>query len=166
VFFAVILLGGYAIVQTFIDKDENSVSIKVGKPVPDFRLSDLAGNPVSLADFEGKPLVINFWGTFCEPCVREMPVIEEQYQQWKDKDVQFLAINLSEDLLTVSNYVRKLNVTFPVIRDADRKVERKFKLRSYPTTFFVNPDGTLHDVAVGEMNEAILQNKINALVHK
>jgi len=157
-----LLLGGYAIFQTFTD-DHNG-QIKEGQAVPDFRLANLQGEPVTLEDYKGKPLVINFWGTFCEPCIREMPSFERQYEQWKDQGVEIVAINLSEDMLTISNYVKKLGVTYTVLRDVDRKTEKRYAVRSYPTTFFVHEDGTLSSVFVGEMKETQIYEHIEKLV--
>lgn len=156
------VIGGYAIFQTFTSN--NNGTIKEGHAVPDFRLANLQGDPVSLEDFKGTPLVINFWGTFCEPCIREMPSFERQYTEWKDKGVEIVAINLSEDTLTVSNYVKKLGVTYTVLRDVGRKTEKRYGLRSYPTTFFVNRDGTLSSVFVGEMKEAQINEHIEKIV--
>lgn len=157
-----LLLGGYAIFQTFTS--EESGLVKEGEQMPQFRLASLQGDPVSLEDYKGKPVVVNFWGTFCEPCIREMPSFERQHQQWKDQGVEILAINLSEDTLTVSNYVKKLGVTYTILRDVDRKTEKRYGLRSYPTTFFVNPDGTLSSVFVGEMKESQIQEHIEQIV--
>lgn len=156
------VIGGYAIFQTFTN--DTPGTIKEGQAVPDFRLANLQGEPISLQDYNGSPLVINFWGTFCEPCIREMPSFERQYEEWKDKGVEVVAINLSEDTLTVSNYVKKLGVTYTILRDVDRKTEKRYGLRSYPTTFFVNPNGTLSSVFVGEMKESQIHEHIEKIV--
>lgn len=159
------VLGGYAIIQSVLAKDQGGL-LKVGEQVPQFRLANLQGEPVALQDYVGKPVVINFWGTFCEPCIREMPSFERQYEQWRDQGVEILAINLSEDTLTVSNYVKRLGVTYTILRDVDRKTERRYGLRSYPTTFFVNRDGTLSSVFVGEMQEAHMSEHISNIVQQ
>ena len=78
--------------------------------------------------------------------------------------MEIVAINLSEDTLTVSNYVKKLGVTYTVLRDVDRKTEKRYGLRSYPTTFFVNSDGTLSSVFVGEMLEAQINEHIEDMI--
>ncbi|GIP15181.1 thiol-disulfide oxidoreductase ResA [Paenibacillus montaniterrae] len=159
-----LLLGGYAIVQSFTSNDSGLV--KEGQQVPEFRLANLQGEPVALEDYVGKPVVINFWGTFCEPCIREMPSFERQHEQWKDQGVEILAINLSEDTLTVSNYVKKLGVTYTILRDVNRKTEKRYGIRSYPTTFFVNRDGTLSSVFVGEMKESQIEERISKIVQQ
>ena len=157
-----LVLGGYAIFQTFTSDDDGLV--KVGEQAPQFRLANLQGDPVALQDYIGKPVVINFWGSFCEPCIREMPSFESQYQQWKDQGVELLGINLSEDTIAVSTYVKKQGVNYTILRDVDRKTEKRYGLRSYPTTFFVNRDGTLSSVFVGEMKESQIQEHIAQIV--
>src|SRR5690606_23461937 len=105
VLLAALLRGGYALLQTFTS--DYGGLVKAGEPMPEFRLANLQGDPVALEEYVGKPVVINFWGTFCEPCIREMPSFERQYQQWKEQGVEILGINLSEDTIAVSTYVKK-----------------------------------------------------------
>ncbi len=89
-----------------------------------------------LADYEGKALVINFWGTFCPPCVNEMPALQKQYDQWKDDNVVVLGINLSESRVTVQSFIDRYAITFPIIIDNDNEIRNKYNVMSYPTTFF------------------------------
>lgn len=161
---AVLIIGGYAIGSTLFENDKTKV--KIGAPPPDFHLADLSGSPVQLADYSGKALVINFWGTFCEPCVTEMPEFERQYEKWKDKGLVIAAINLSEDTLTVNNFVKRFNLSYPILRDVNRKTERLYGLRSYPTTFFVKPDGNIMDIIVGGMTEAAIEQRVTLLLEQ
>jgi len=161
---AVLLVGGYAIGTTLFQEDKEKV--KIGAPPPDFHLADLNGNTTQLADYSGKALVINFWGTFCEPCVTEMPEFERQYEKWKDQGLVITAINLSEDTLTVNNFVKRLNLSYPILRDVNRKTERLYGLRSYPTTFFVKPDGNIMDIVVGGMTEEDIDKRVALLLEQ
>lgn len=163
VLLAVLIIGGYAIFQTFQSNDRNEL-IKVGHMAPDFRLASLNNEPIANSDYIGTPLVINFWGTFCEPCIREIPSFQNQYEKWHEQGLEIIGINLSEDSLTVANYVRKFNMTYTVVRDVDRKTEKKYGLRSYPTTFFVKADGTLQAAVVGEMTEKQIEEHIKQLM--
>ncbi|MFF2887635.1 redoxin domain-containing protein [Paenibacillus sp. NPDC057967] len=160
---AVLILGGYAIGSTFFGKDKTGL-LKVGAEPPKFELADLDGNVRSLSEFKGKPVVVNFWGTFCEPCVREMPEFERQYEKWKDHDLVILAINLSEDTLTVNNFVNRFDLSYPILRDVNRQTERSYGLRQYPTTFFIKPDGTLMEVKVGGMLEKDIEERVERLL--
>jgi peroxiredoxin len=160
---AVLVVGGYAIWSALFTGDKSG-SLKTGSEPPPFTLADLDGGTVSLSNYKGKPVVINFWGSFCEPCVKEMPEFERQYVKWKDKDLVILAINLSEDTLTVNNFVKRFELTYPILRDVSRKTERSYGLRQYPTTFFVKPDGTLMEVVVGGMLEEDINERVERLL--
>ena len=161
---AVLLLGGYAIGSTLFTSEASSV-LKTGSKPPEFKLADLQGNTHELAQYEGRPIIINFWGTFCPPCVKEMPEFERQYVKWKDEGLVILAINLSEDTLSVDNFVRRFDLSYTILRDINRKVERSYGLRSYPTTFFVRPDGSLMEVFVGGMTEKQIDERVERLLH-
>ncbi|GKU79583.1 redoxin domain-containing protein [Paenibacillus sp. L3-i20] len=160
---AVLLLGGYAIGTTLFGKEESG-PIKVGSKPPAFKLADMTGGVKGLDDYAGKPVIINFWGTFCEPCVREMPEFQRQYEKWEDRGLVILAINLSEDTLTVNNFLNRFDLTYPILRDVNRKTERSYSLRQYPTTFFVKPDGTLMEVVVGGMLEKDINERVERLL--
>ncbi|MDQ6418274.1 redoxin domain-containing protein [Paenibacillus sp. LHD-117] len=160
---AVLVVGGYAIGTTLF-AERGSGIIKPGDEPPAFTLANLEGGVTSLSDYAGKPIVINFWGTFCEPCVKEMPEFERQYVKWQEKGLTILAINLSEDTLTVNNFVKRFNLTYPILRDEARKTERSYALRQYPTTFFVKADGTLMEAVVGGMTEEDIDKRIERLL--
>lgn len=158
------IIGGYVIMDS-LKPQEKGVTLSLGEAVPTFKLATIQDEYVTLEDFSGTPLVLNFWGTFCEPCKREMPALEEQYKKWLTHDVKFLGINLSEDKLTAANYAKN-RVTYPIALDVNRVIEKRYGLRSYPTTFFINADGSLNAVITGEMSELMIEEQINRLVQK
>ncbi|WP_336786810.1 redoxin domain-containing protein [Paenibacillus sp. MMO-177] len=160
---AVLVVGGYAIGNTLFAARDEGIP-KIGEQPPEFTLADLQGNTHNLSDYKGKAVVINFWGSFCPPCVKEMPEFERQFEKWKGSGLEVLAINLSEDTLTVNNFVRRFDLSYPVLRDVNRKTERKYGLESYPTTFFVKPDGTILDVFVGGMSEKDIDSRVDKLL--
>jgi len=146
VLFLVLLIGGDAIGQSMFAK---TPVLKAGDRPPEFRLADLEGNVHDSSEYAGKPLIINFWGTFCPPCRAEMPALQKVYDKWKDEGVQLIGINLSEDRLSVQNFIRQVGTDFPILLDKNRQVEKQFGLKQYPTTFFVRPDGTIADMIIG-----------------
>jgi len=158
----VLLLGGYAVGKTLFASGDG-LPREGGKP-PAFQLAGLDGKPYSLSDYKGRPLVINFWGSFCPPCVKEMPEFERQYEKWKGSGLEILAINLSEDDLTVNSFVARFPLSYPILRDRNREVERAYGLRSYPTTFFVRPDGTIEEIFVGGMTEKDIDDRVARLL--
>ncbi|PWW05590.1 peroxiredoxin [Paenibacillus cellulosilyticus] len=158
----VLLLGGYAIGKTLFASDDGRP--EVGGAAPNFTLLDLDGQSHQLADYQGKAVVINFWGSFCPPCVTEMPEFQRMYDKYKDKSFEVLAINLSEDDLTVNNFVKERSLNYPILRDANRVIERRYGLSQYPTTFFVKPDGTIMDIFVGGMSEQDIDSRVEQLL--
>jgi peroxiredoxin len=153
---AVIIVGAYTIGNSLFD--ENKIPV-AGDKAPDFDLVGLDGKNHSLSDYRGKWVVVNFWGTFCPPCVREMPLIQAQYEKWYPTGkVEMLAVNLDEPLVTVQSFIddhvaehaEEGAPVFPVLLDKDI-VRKQFGVTSYPTTFFIDPEGVIKHIAIGEM---------------
>nr|WP_246627853.1 redoxin domain-containing protein [Paenibacillus oenotherae] len=158
----VVLLGGYAIGNALFSSNDSLP--QKGDTPPDFALLGLDGKTHRLADYKGKALIINFWGTFCPGCVYETPDLQRQYAKHKDKPFEIVGINLGEDEFTVNNFVKQYDVSYTILFDNNRNVERKYGLRSYPTTFFVRPDGTIMDIFVGPMTEKDIDERVTELL--
>ena len=159
---AILLVGGYTIGTTLWGTD---TPVKPGYKSPDFTLEGLDGQPYKLSDFKGKAVVLNFWGTFCPPCVEEMPALQSQYEQWKSSNVVILGVNLNENLVTVKGFIRQHQITFPILLDYDQ-VRKTFKVTAYPTTFYIDSTGTIKDVFVGGMKESDILIRISDLIVK
>lgn len=158
---AVLIVGGYAIGQSLYHP---SPVIAKGSSIPDFKLVALDGSVHDSAAYAGKPMIINFWGTFCPPCREEMPALQSIYEEYGDQ-VTMIGINLSEDKVTVSNFVQQVGVTFPILFDRNRMTEKKFGLRQYPTTFFVRPDGKVMEMLFGlPLKEEQIRSRVEALL--
>lgn len=117
----------------------------------DFKLKDLNGKEVSLKDFKGKKVFLNFWASWCPPCKAEMPDIEKLYQETKDTDLVILAVDLGEDTPTVKNFISKNKYDFNVLLDSDQNVGRMYSITSIPTSFFIDKDGNIINKRVGAM---------------
>ncbi|QYR19948.1 redoxin family protein [Paenibacillus sp. sptzw28] len=162
IFLGVLLLGGYAIGNALFSPSDG-LPRKGDKP-PDFALLGSDGKTHRLSDYEGKALVINFWGTFCPGCVTETPDLQKQYEKQGDKPFEIVGINLGEDNLTVNNFIKQFGVSYSILLDDNRKVERKYGLKSYPTTFFVKPSGEIMDIFVGPMTENDIDERVTKLL--
>lgn len=159
----VLLIGGYAVGKTLF---ASTSVLKAGDKPPAFKLLDTAGQVHDSKEYAGKPLIINFWGTFCPPCRNEMPALQNVYEAWKDKGVQLIGINLSEDKLSVESFARQVGAKFPILLDRNRQTEKKFGLKQYPTTFFVRADGTIEDVVIGgPLTEEQVEGHIEAIMN-
>jgi cytochrome c biogenesis protein CcmG/thiol:disulfide interchange protein DsbE len=156
-----LLLGGLlGILITFGNEIFRDLFLKVhppmiGKALEDFSLFDTDGNHVSLADFSGKPMVINFWATWCKPCVNEMQLLNDIAQEHPN-DLQVIGINVEEDLNLVRQFQEKLAIQFPVLLDSDGKVADQFQIKGYPTSLFVDADGILREMMIGELDDYLL----------
>lgn len=121
----------------------------VGDRAPDFQLQDLEGNEVSLSSLRGNPILLNFWATWCPPCRLEMPFIQEVYQEWTDKGLVILAIDMGESTATVREFMQNNNYTIPVLLDTRRVVSQKYNVTAIPTTFFIDRNGVIQDKLIG-----------------
>jgi peroxiredoxin len=117
---------------------------------PGFDLQTPDGARVALADLRGAVVVVNFWATWCPPCLAEMPAMERAWQGLRDKGVRFVAINVDEDGDTVSAFAERVGVSFPLLLDPGGKVTQNWPLRGLPTTFVVDTEGHSRLIALGE----------------
>ena len=122
---------------------------QVGKQAPDFQLPSLGGQSVSISDFQGKPILLNFWATWCGPCLQEMPLLQAIFEEQLDNSLVMLAINIGEPAPAVNNFMRNGNYSFPVLLDTERDVAQDYNIRAIPTTFFIDEDGVIQEIKVG-----------------
>ncbi len=124
---------------------------KINPPVKakDFTLEDLKGSAVSLRDFEGKVIFLNFWATWCPPCRIEMPDMEKLWQKFQDEDFVILAVNLRERKDKVSSFVKENGYTFPVLLDSGGEVANTYGITAIPTTYLLDPRGRTVGKALG-----------------
>jgi len=135
---------------------------------PDFSLPVLAPNvrQISLRGYRGnRPVIINFWATWCPPCRAEMPDIEDAYQKYQDRGLVVLAVNQMEQASVVQQFVTKHGLSFPVLLDKESVAADAYHVRFLPTTVFVRKDGTILDVVVGgPMSKSFIEGKIRELL--
>jgi thiol-disulfide isomerase/thioredoxin len=132
-----------------------------GKPIPEFSLNSLQGTPVRLVDFQGQPMVINFWATWCAPCREEMPLFDRMSRALQGK-VVFLAINDNEDLKVVSMFAQTNGISFPILLDPGGTITSRFYVQSYPTTFFIDSEGILRAQHIGQLDEKLMGRYLEA----
>jgi thiol-disulfide isomerase/thioredoxin len=123
-----------------------------GAPAPDFTLNNLAGQPVRLSGLRGQVVLINFWATWCVPCQQEMPAIQQAYDAHKGQGFTVLAVNLNEPSQDVQAYINNLKLGLPVLLDSSDVVSNLYRVRGYPTSFFIDRGGTVAVEQVGMMS--------------
>ena len=137
-----------------------------GIPAPDFTVYDREGNPVKLSDYFGKPIVMNFWASWCGPCKMEMPDFNEKSQELDGK-VQFLMINMTdggrETVETASAFIDEQGYTFPVFFDTTTEAAYTYGAYSLPTTFFIDAEGNAIAQATGAISGETLQRGIDLI---
>ena len=133
---------------------------EIGHPAPDFTLVDLKGNEVALSDFRGKTVFINFWATWCPPCRAEMPEIEAVHQEYKDKGVVVLGVDISEPENTVRQYIQKGGFSWTIVLDSTGEVARNYQIAAIPTSFFIDREGIIRAVNIGAMTKRAIENKL------
>ncbi|MFJ7746027.1 thiol-disulfide oxidoreductase ResA [Peribacillus sp. NPDC097295] len=161
----ILLLLGAALVfalYTNFTKDKND-SLQKGNEAPNFVLTDMEGTEHKLSDYKGQGVFLNFWGTYCKPCEYEMPYMESQYQTYKDKGVEILAVNVGESEYSVNEYAAKHNLTFPIMIDKGREVENAYRVDILPVTFLIDKEGTVIDIITGALTEEIIQKHMERI---
>ena len=148
----VLLLLVSAVVYTITSKDKVKV-LAVGDKAPDFELVDLEGNKQRLSDYQGEGVFLNFWGTWCGPCKKEMPYMENQHLAFEEKGVNILAVNIAESNLKVETFRDQYGLTFPIAIDKDKSVKEVYNIVPLPTTFLINKDGKIEKIITREMSE-------------
>ena len=108
---------------------------QVGKPAPDFQLPNLEGQSLSLSDFQGEPVLLNFWATWCGPCRFEMPLIQKVFEESSDTGLVALAVDVGEAPSTVKDFIQSGDFSFPVLLDTNHDVALEYNIRGIPTTF-------------------------------
>lgn len=151
----VLLILAGAIVYTVYNTatKEKVETLKIGMEAPDFELVDLDGNTVRLSDFEGQGVFLNFWGTWCPPCKKEMPAMNRQYQVYKDQGVHVLSVNIAQSQFEVENFANNYDLTFPIVIDKSKSVMQAYNINPLPTTVLISPEGKVEKIITGEMTE-------------
>ena len=132
---------------------------------PDFAVYDSSGSKVNLSDYIGKPIVLNFWASWCGPCQSEMPDFHEKYLELGD-EIHFLMVNMTggrETLSSAKAFISEKGYTFPVLYDTDSDAAMTYSVYSLPTTYFIDAEGHLIAQATGAISADTLQKGIDMI---
>ena len=162
------LNAGNAVPSTDINTTDPSLTGELlyapekGALAPDFELEDLSGNLVHLTDLRGKVVLLNFWATWCGPCRIEMPALQSRHEQLQDT-LELVAIDFDEPKENVQAFAEEFGLTFKVLLDPGAKVQDLNRVRGYPTSIFLDPDGVVRIVQIGVMTEGQLDDYLQQM---
>jgi len=142
------------------------------RPAPDWTLPDLAGKSFRLADYKGKVVVLDFWGSWCGPCRQELPVFQQMYERYREKDVVFFGVNWEkggngQDLKQlVRDFMSNNKYSFPVVLDHERSAQMAYDIQGFPTVYLIDRTGKIRyqNVGVADGIEHILSDQIDSLL--
>ena len=163
------LIGGASVLYNSLSADYapvQNVTEAAVKQAPDFTVTDQDGNEVKLSDFFGKPIVLNFWASWCGPCQYEMPDFEEAYKTYGE-EVEFLMVNLtdgySETLSSARAFLEDTGYTFPVYFDTKSEGMMTYQVYSIPCTYFLDAEGALVTKNIGMITADAIQQGIELI---
>jgi peroxiredoxin len=135
----------------------------VGYLAPGFTLTSTLGEQVSLADYRGQPVVLNFWATWCPPCRAEMPEFQSASVKYNGQ-ATILGVDQGEPASIVADFGSALGITYPLLVDQDNAVNREYDVAALPTTIFVDGQGIVREVVSGIVSKAVLEDRIERLI--
>lgn len=160
------LLSGIAVPERTVQASGAEAAALTSDVAPDFTLKTLDGQSVRLADFKGKVVLINFWATWCPPCVREIPRLVRISEKYADQGLVVLGVNTTfqDDPAKVAQFVRDQNISYRVLLDPEGDASQKYPSRLMPTSYLIDRNGKVVYTKVGEVDEATLDEQVQSLV--
>lgn len=161
-------LGYNLLAPKYLQREDFLSSQAAKAAAPDFTVQDADGNSVSLSDFKGEPVVLNFWASWCAPCKAEMPDYEEMYQEYGPKGVVFMMVNLTdgdrETIDTAKKFLSDNHYTFPVYFDTKFSASDAYGISGIPNSIFIDRDGNVASTHEGMMDGAAMKKNIEKIL--
>jgi len=134
---------------------------EIGKLAPDFELDTLDGQTLVLSQLKGKPVLLNFWATWCGPCRYEMPFLQQIDQGWPEEELVLLTINIKESSSQIAQFLQSEGLSFTVLLDSQAAVAQQYNVMGIPTTFFIDKEGVIQEIKIGSFQS---QAEIEAIL--
>ena len=164
---ALLALLGSQILVPAQSQTNAGVSPLIGHPAPDFTLAALSSQPapaVHLASLKGKPVMLDFWASWCVPCQHEAPLLQATWQRVQSQGIVFLGIDFQDDHTQGLNFLHTYGITYPSVVDDTGATAINYGLTGVPETFFLNRQGVIVSKAIGEMTQQTLQNNLQGIL--
>jgi len=140
--------------------------VLVGQRALNFTLQTADGRTVSLVDYHGRPVLVNFWGTWCTICRHEFPAFEQVYQRYQDQGFEILTVNIGESTAVVSQYAKNMGLSMPMLLDSDRSVTQAYRVFGTPTNIFVDKNGIITERMTQELEQEALVQRVENLLRQ
>lgn len=141
-----------------------SVGLEPGQLAPDFELTGLDGKPVRLSELRGRPLLLNFWATWCAPCRQEMPLLQKAAERHAEQGLVVVGVDVGEEAEAVRNYIEALGVGFPILLDSTQDVSDLYRVYGLPTSFFIDPQGVIDFRLIGPLDAQSLERRLESII--
>lgn len=140
--------------------------IQMGEIAPDFELMTLEDVSASLSARRGGTVLVNFWATWCPPCMDELPAFETIFREYRDSGLDILGVNATDQdtASSVRDVIDDVGLTYTVVLDEQGLVQRQYAIQFFPTTYFIDSNGVIRDIVIGGMTEDELRNKVQEIV--
>jgi cytochrome c biogenesis protein CcmG/thiol:disulfide interchange protein DsbE len=174
---AVLVIAGFLALMAFGLANKSSVTgrsgvTRIGKPAPQFTLPLYGGGTLDsdqprvfdLSEYRGRPVVINFWASWCAPCRDEAPILEKLWKQYRDDGVLFVGVNMQDAETDSRAYLEEFGITYPNGLDEGGRITVDYGVIGIPVTFFINKDGIVERRWVGAVREAQLTTWVEELI--
>jgi cytochrome c biogenesis protein CcmG, thiol:disulfide interchange protein DsbE len=162
----VLLMRNIAVPERSVIAQGAEAAALTSKPAPEFTLEAIDGTQVSLSQYRGQVVLVNFWATWCPPCVREMPSLVRIYEQYKGQGFVILGINTTyqDDRVKAAQFAQDNGMRFPVLLNIDPEVTAGYGSRLMPTSYLIDRNGKIVYTRVGQVDEQNLSERVAALL--
>ena len=155
------LLGAY-----LVSRGNASAPTAIGNAAPDFAVADLDGNPIRLADLRGRPVVVNFWASWCAPCVEEFPLLREAAARHADDGLVVIGIVWDDRSEAAREFMARNGATWPAAMDPGQRVARDYGTVGLPETYFIGRDGIIRARQIGQISATSLDEKLAVIIEE
>lgn len=136
----------------------------IGEEAPGFALADLDGNPVRLDDLRGRPVIVNFWASWCGPCVEEFPLLRDAAQRHADQRLAVVGIVFRDRSEAARAFMQQMGATWPTVMDPGEEVAERYGIYGPPETFFIGPDGVIAGRQIGQLSATDLERQLATII--
>ena len=136
--------------------------LQIGQSAPDFQLTSSQGNDYTLSDYQGHPVLLNFWATWCGPCVEEMPQLQRVFEANRASGLVVFAVS-SEALDQIAEFGADHDLSFPLLVDEGGRISNQYRVSAFPTSYFIDAQGVIQDIVIGSMDRRGFESHLRPL---